>query len=133
MLIFKEKLKIKGQIIGYIFVGGTAFVADFSFFYFFFKVLGSNYLLASALSFVAGLTTNYFLGRAFVFSSRKVSNVHKEFFAVFLISFGGMLLTLFLLWLCVEKIGIYAVYSKIIASIVVLAYNFTLRKIVVYH
>jgi putative flippase GtrA len=121
------------QFIKYVFVGGTAFILDFSTYFFFTDIVHIHYLLASTFSFIVGLITNYTLGTLFVFGSRKVEKRRNEFLLVALISVGGMLLTLLLLWMFTELMHVHYLTSKVIASVLVLVYNFSLRKKVIYN
>lgn len=124
--------KLKPQFLKYLIVGSTAFVADFSVFYFLTEIIHLHYILSSFFSFIVGLMTNYTFATLWVFPSRKIEKRLHEFFLVSIISSGGMLLTLGILWTLTEQFHIYYLISKIITSILVLVYNFSLRKVFVY-
>lgn len=131
---FKNKQnKTYTEFIKYFFVGGTAFIADFSTYFFFTNIVHIYYLAALTFSFVVGLLTNYSLATIWVFSSRKVIKRSDEFLLVALVSLGGMMLTLTLLWFFTEITHIHYLISKVIASILALVYNFSMRKKLIYN
>lgn len=119
------------QFFRYIFVGGISFVVDAAVLWLCERFM--HYLIAAAIAFIAGLAVNYVLSVCFVFSeSASVNSRTKEFIIYVIIGVIGLLLTEALMYLCTDVIGLYFMLSKIIASAIVLAWNFIARKKILY-
>ena len=67
------------QFFRYIFVGGTAFVVDFFFLYFFSDICGIYYLISAILSFVISVIVNYLMSIKWVFNQ---DNIDKQDYGV---------------------------------------------------
>lgn len=119
------------QFFRYIFVGGISFVVDAAVLWLCERFM--HYLIAAAIAFIAGLAVNYVLSIYFVFSeSKAVSSKTKEFIIYVVIAVIGLLLTEALMYLCTDILGMYFMLSKVIASALVLIWNFTARKKILY-
>ena len=120
------------QFFRYCFVGGIATIVDWSVLYFAEKVIG-YYLIAAVVGFLCGLTCNYFMSKFLVFngSTAKVSP-KKEFLAYAAIGVAGLLLTLVLMYVLTEWLGWYFMLSKVVATVLVLLWNFLARKYLLY-
>jgi putative flippase GtrA len=128
---FKYKAMII-QFVKYVFVGGVAFVFDFATLYLLTEYAGLHYLLSAALAFIIGLNVNYFLAKYIVFKASKIENRHKEYFFIILISLSGLALNQILIWSFTELIGVYYLFSKVVAAGIILVYNFAIRKIFIF-
>ncbi len=62
------------QLFRYTFVGGVAFIVDFSSLFVLTDFFGIYYLISAALAFILGLATNYVLSIIWVFSRRTLIN-----------------------------------------------------------
>ena len=120
------------QFIRYGFVSVVALAVDFGGMVLLVELLSMHYLIAATISFTAGLVVNYLLSRAWVFAERKYDSNVKEFLLFAGIGVIGLALNNVILWLAVDKIGIFYIYSKIIATILVFFWNFGLRKMLVF-
>lgn len=118
------------QFLRYVAVGGVAFIIDF-------LVLtgaldlGLHYILATVVAFIAGLLVNYCLCVLWVWSGTQARSF-KDVFIFALIGVGGLLLTVALMWLAVDVLLWDVRISKIIIAILVLLWNFGLRRIFVF-
>jgi putative flippase GtrA len=120
------------QFFRYVFVGGAAFTADASAL-FILKMLGLNYLVAAAFSFVVGLIVNYLLSKSIVFiQDSKYTGHWGEFLVYGLIGLAGLALTELFMFLFTDFIGLYFMLSKLIAAALVLIWNFAARKLILY-
>ena len=73
--LFKEKTdNILLQFFRYIFVGGTAFVVDFFFLYFFSDICGIYYLISAVFSFIISVLVNYIMSTKWVFNQDNINN-----------------------------------------------------------
>ena len=115
------------QIIKFGFVGGTAFFIDAGILLLLTK-LGINYLIANILSFSVSVIYNYILSMKFVFNVKE-TNPQKNFFQFIILSIIGLGINELIMKICVEKLLISVLIAKIIATIIVMIYNFITRKI----
>lgn len=113
------------QFFKYLVCGGTATLADMSVL-FILNLLGVNHLIAAAFGFVAGVATNYSLNKILVFKSS--GKVKKELPLFVAIGIGGLLWTELILWILVDNLGLYLMIAKMIAVVLVLFWNFFMRK-----
>ena len=120
------------QFLRYLFVGGSAAVVDLTLYGVMTEGLRIHYLLAAFFAYMVGLVWNYLLSILWVFDKSRHKRT-KEITLVFLISIGGLFWTELLLYLFVEYGGIYHFSARIIALWIVLAWNFGMRKIYVFH
>ena len=120
------------QLFRYIFVGGTAFVVDFFFLYFFSDICGIYYLISAVLSFIISVLVNYVMSTKWVFNQDNIENKVLEFNLFILISTIGLVFTEILLYFFTDIVGLYYLISKIISAIIVLFWNFLARRVMFY-
>lgn len=116
----------------YFFVGGGAFLIDFAS-YFLLTRLGVSYLLAGVLAFTVSFVFNFLVSRLLIFhpkNSRK--KVAAEIAKVLAVALVGLLLTEVLLFICVQALQTGRLIGKVIASAVVLVWNYLGRRWFVY-
>jgi len=117
------------QLFRYTFVGGAAFVFDFSFLYILTEFMGLHYLLSASLSFLLGLTVNYVLSILWVFSSHALRSRWAEFAVFAVVGIVGLGLNALFMWLFTEVAGLHYLLSKIVSTILVFLWNFFARKV----
>lgn len=120
------------QFIKYIFVGGVAFIFDFGTLYTLTEYAHIHYLLSAVIAFIIGLNVNYFLAKYLVFKDSKIKSLKKEYFYIVIISISALLLNQLCMFIFTEKIGLYYLYSKIVTTVLLLIYNFVIRKIFIF-
>ena len=115
------------QFFRYCLVGGIATVVDWGVLYLTEKLV--HYLLAAVAGFVCGLVCNYSLSKWMVFngSNAKV-DARQEFLAYTAIGVAGLGITLVLMYVMTEWLRLYFMVSKVIATVLVLIWNFLARK-----
>lgn len=116
------------QAFRFIVVGLIAFAVDFSFLMAAVEFWGWNYLLSAAVGYLIGLCVNYALCVRWVFSHRRFQDQRTEFILFALIGFTGLGLTEFILWTGTETLGLDFRVSKFASLFAVAAWNFALRK-----
>ena len=131
-ILHKQHLSVVIQFIKYIFVGGVAFLFDFGTLYVLTEYGGLHYLLSAIVAFIIGLNVNYFLAKFLVFKDSKIQDIRKEYIYVVCISLSALLLNQVLLFIFTDKLGIYYLNSKIITTIILLFYNFIIRKVFIF-
>ncbi|WP_407432278.1 GtrA family protein [Methanobrevibacter sp.] len=119
------------QFFRFIFVGGTAFIIDFCI-YILLCYLGINYLIAAAVAFFISVIANYILSTSWVFNQSQIENRAVEFNIFLAISIVGWIFTEILLYLFVDILSLGLILSKIIASFLVLFWNFGARRLMFY-
>ncbi|RLK63943.1 GtrA family protein [Atopobacter sp. AH10] len=123
-------MKLLQQIIKFGMVGVMATLIDFALLSFLVEVCQINYLLAAAISFIASTIFNYLASMRYVFSSRfGKEQRHQEASLFLVLSLIGLALNQFFMWFFVEKCGLFYVLAKILATVLVMAWNFISRKI----
>jgi len=114
------------QFFRYLICGGTATMCDIVMLFVLTHFLDINHLLAAALAYVTGTATNYTLNTLLVFKSS--GNIKKEFPLFAIIGIGGLLWTEIIIWIFVDLFGVYVMIAKLIAVVLVLNWNFFMRK-----
>jgi len=114
------------QFFKYLFCGGVASLIDMTILYTFTHFLDINHLIAAAIGFVSGVATNYFLNTLLVFQSS--GKIKRELTLFVVIGIGGLFWTEAILWLLVDNLNLKIMIAKIIAIILVLNWNFFMRK-----
>ena len=80
------------------------------------------------------LIVNFLLSKWLVFQVEKArTGAGGEFLGYALIGAVGLFLTMGLVHAMTEWMGLYFMLSKIIATLIVLAWNFAARKLLLYH
>lgn len=121
--------KLLSQIIKFGFVGGTAFVIDAGLLFLLTEFCGIHYLISGMISFTASVIYNYILSVKWVFDAKKDANKTQEFIVFIVLSVIGLGINQLFMWLFVDMMHIYYMLSKIIATVIVMVYNFITRKI----
>ena len=124
-----------GQIVRYLVTGGLAFVVDFGLFALCLYKLGWHYLLANLAGLIAGLVLNYALSIAWVFSEckRVLENKKTAEFGIFaVVGFAGVGINQLLMFLMVGRLEWNEMFSKMVAAILVLMWNFGARKLMLF-
>lgn len=114
----------------YLIVGGIATVSEWAFFFVFDKC-HMHYAVATTIAYILSTFVNWLAGRILVFKESKQS-FWKEITSVYVASIIGLLLNLLIMWIAVDVFSFNEMISKIAATAIVFAYNFLIRKLVIY-
>ena len=118
------------QLIKFGLVGGIAFLIDYGIMVFLTEVFKIPSLISAAISFTVSVIFNYIASVKWVFDVDKEKNSKTKELAVFiLLSVVGLGINELIMWIMDKEFGIYYMISKIVATIVVMCYNFITRKI----
>lgn len=130
------------QILKFAIVGGISFLVDFAVYGIMCNVLGVHYVIAGVAGFFVSVVVNYLLSMKFVFVSKEDMRKDKEFVIFVILSLIGMVLNSVILYICIDliymhwlwlnqilEIEIMNLAAKIIATGIVMVYNFVSRKI----
>ena len=119
------------QYFRYLICGGVATVTDVGLLFVLTHFLHLNYLIVAAVSFLCGITVNYTLNTILVFQSS--GKIKKEFPVFAMIGLGGLAWTELILWFLVDRLNIYVMFAKMVAIVLVLQWNFFMRKKFVFY
>ena len=86
-------------------------------------------LAAAALAFTISTIINYILSMTFVFKGREGRDKKEEFIVFAILNLIGLGLTTLLMWLLVDKAGLYYMFAKVFTSATVMFWSFFSRKI----
>lgn len=117
------------QIFKFVIVGGIATIIDWIIYYLFYKILNFDPLVANIFSFSVSVIYNYVASVKWVFIVNKSKTKKKMFIEFMIFSIIGFILTELLLWLFIDLINMNEMISKIVATIIVMIFNFITRKI----
>ncbi len=124
-----KKKNLLGQIIRFAFVGGSAFVIDYAVMIFLTEIMGINYLISSGISFAVSVIYNYILSVHWVFDVDQDRSKKAEFVIFIILSVIGLGINQLVMWIAVDLVGIFYMIAKIIATAIVMVYNFITRKL----
>lgn len=134
--------KLINQIMKFGVVGILAFLIDYGVFVLLANGLQINYLIANIFGFTLSLIFNYIMSMKFVFERKENADKKKEFVTFAILSVIGLILNELIILGCVDgiylnstflqekiDIGLAKQAGKIIATGIVMVYNFISRKI----
>jgi len=121
--------KLIEQILKFGVVGAISFFVDYGILVFLTEVCKINYLMSAGISFSVSVLVNYVLSLTYVFHTGHKKNKIVEFVIFLIMSIGGLGINQFIMWVSVDKIGVYYLIAKIAATTVVMVYNFITRKL----
>lgn len=104
-------------------VGFSGVIVDFGLTYLFRNILKVNQYLSNAIGFTVAASTNYFLNRVWTFKSNN-PEIIVEYGEFLLISIIGLGINSLILWLMVSKMKRHFYFSKLIAIIITMVWNF---------
>ena len=107
-------------------VGFSGVVVDFSITFICKEYLKVQKYVANAIGFTVAASTNYFLNRVWTFESTN-PDVLMEFSRFFIIALIGLGINMAIVWAMTSKMRVNFYLSKVVATIVVTAWNFLIN------
>lgn len=121
------------QFFRYIFVGGIATVVDWGVLFALTELCGLYHLISAIIAFFAGLATNFLLSKLLVFKASEVrTSPVMEFVGYAVIGAIGLGMTELIMFLFTDHLALHYMLSKVIATFVVLIWNYLARKLIIY-
>jgi len=120
--------KLMNQIFKFIIVGGIATVIDFAVLGILNKILGINYLIAAAFGFTVSVVYNYWASIKFVFDVDESKSKTTNFVIFIVLSIVGLGINELFMWLNVGLLRMTVFIGKVLATCVVMVFNFVTRK-----
>lgn len=119
--------KLISQFFKFGVVGVIAFIVDYLSLYLLTEFLNVYYLISSIISFLLSIIVNYILSIKWVFDIKKKQSF-KDVIIFTLLSTIGLLINLLVMYLSVEVFKIHYMIGKLIATFIVMIWNFVTRK-----
>ncbi len=124
----KKHKKLIDQILKFGVVGGLAFLIDYGLLYVLTEFVGIHYLISSVISFTVSLIFNYILSIKWVFDVTKKQTA-KEITIFVILSVIGLGINQAVMYVGSDLLHIYYMLTKIVATAIVMVWNFVTRKI----
>ncbi len=121
------KCLYSSRIIRYGIGGWIAACIDLLLLYVFTEYVGIHYLMSQFLAFIGSFFVWFYFQKHITFQKRD-GNIWKQWNIFLIFQLGGICINLALMWLLVEKFGIYYLYASILAKGVVFARNYIMNK-----
>lgn len=116
------------KIIRFAIVGGIATIIDFVFLYIFKEFLNFSVIIANTLSFIISVTYNYIASVTWVFDVDSNKDKKMQFILFIVFSVLGLIINNIVLYILSDKFNLYYLISKVIATVIVMFFNFVTRK-----
>ena len=115
------------EMMRFIIVGAITFVVDYGLLYISTEYIGLYYVYSTAIAFIAAVIFNYWLCVIYVFKNvqRQTSKQAILFVGSSVVGLG---LNQICMWFFVEIFGIYYMLAKIISIIIVMAWNYIMKR-----
>ena len=132
--IFRIKIKDKTkklllQIFKFGVVGGIAFIIDYSIMVICKEIFHFSVLLSAFFGFTISVIYNYIASVKWVFNVNQEKSKTKNFIIFVVFSVIGLILTEIIMWFGTDIIKISYLIVKILATIIVMIFNFITRKL----
>lgn len=122
--------KLIKQVIKFGLVGVIASLIDFGLLTMLTEFFNVYYLISAAVSFVVSTIFNYIASMRFVFESKfEKKQRHKEVIIFLVLSIIGLIVNQVMMWFFVDIMNIYYIFGKVLATVIVMIWNFVSRKI----
>lgn len=121
--------KLIAQFMKFGVVGVIAFVIDYGLLALLTEAFGVNYLVSATISFTVSVIFNYLASMRYVFTHKEDMSRRREFVIFVVLSVIGLIINNLCMWAGVELLGIHYLITKIVATAIVMIWNFVTRKI----
>lgn len=120
--------KLLMQIIKFVIVGGIATIIDYIIFFILHELLKIPTLPSNITSFTISVIYNYIASVKWVFDVKK-DGPKKQFIIFLILSIIGLLINTVIVYITIDVLNWYSMICKIIATGIVMVFNFITRKI----
>lgn len=128
-------LQLLLQIERFTFTGGLGFIIDYGLLIGLTEIAGLNYLWSATISFCVSVIVVYILSVKWVYEAKNLDLSKRQRLAQFVIfivlSAIGLLINNLIIYCGVEFMGIHYALIKIVATGVVMVFNFITRKLLI--
>ena len=116
------------QIFKFGIVGGIAILIDYIVLFCCKEFIGLSVLLSAAIAFTVSVVYNYIASVKWVFDVNKEKSAKKNFVIFIILSIIGLIITEIIMWIGSDIMKINYLIVKIIATAIVMVFNFITRK-----
>ena len=127
--MIKLNKKLFVQIMKFAVVGGVATVIDWAIYYCLYNLLKINPLISNIGAFGVSVTYNYIASVKWVFDVNNEKSKKQLFTEFMIFSIMGLLITEGIIYIGADLLKMDAMIIKIIATGIVMVFNFVTRKI----
>lgn len=121
------------QLFRYTIVGGLSFLVDYALLIFLTEIAGFNIIVSATVSFIAGLSVNYYISTRWVFHNSNISDKRLEFLIYALVGVAGLVLNDLALYLFTDFIEIHYAIAKPLTATIVYGWNFFARRYIIFN
>ena len=125
----EKNKKLFLQIFKFTVVGGIAFIIDYLSLIICKEVFKFNLLISAAIAFVISVVFNYILSIKWVFDVDESKSKKNNFIIFIIFCIMGLIITEIIMWFGTDILSINYLIIKIIATAIVMVFNFITRKI----
>lgn len=122
--------KLINQLLKFGLVGGIAFLIDYGLLFICTEWFGIYYFISSIISFSVSVIFNYVASVLWVFDVDQEKSKTKNFIIFIALSIVGLGINQIIMWYGVEVLKLYYMLIKLIATFIVMVFNFITRKMV---
>ena len=122
---FTDKERIE-EVIRFLIVGGGCFLLEYILLYVLTEYMHIGYLVSSAIAFTVSSLVNYILCLLVVFNVKHQSSLEIGLFII--TSLIGLIINQGVMWFLVEIIAWWYMFAKVIASGIVMIWNYITKR-----
>ena len=119
------------EVFRFLLVGGGCFVLEYVLLYTLTEYGGLPPLYSAPIAFTVSLILNYFLCVSFVFHAEHQSRSQVVLFVV--TSLMGLGINQVAMWIFIDLVGIWYMFAKVIASAIVMIWNYFTKRFILHH
>ena len=120
--------KLRNQILKFGVVGGIAFLIDYAVLFVCEEFLKLGVLWSAGIAFTISEKVTVVINSVIVFDVNKENDSKKNFIIFIVLSIVGLILTEVIMWIGTDLIHINYLIVKIVATAIVMVFNFVTRK-----
>lgn len=131
MLMLMIKYKKLIPFIKYTCVGISGTIIDVVLVYWLYSIYHISLFWSTFLAFIFAATNNFILNRFWTFHTTNTAQTSfkRQYIKFLLVSSIGLILTICLMYIAVDRMHIHVIFAKIGVSVVVLSWNFLANKL----
>ena len=118
------------EVFRFLAVGGSCFLLEYILLFTLTEYAGLDPLVSAPIAFTISLIVNYILCVYVVFHAQHQSGRQMFFFIV--TSIMGLGLNQLVMWFCIDILSIWYMFSKIVASAIVMIWNYFTKRYILH-
>lgn len=118
------------EVFRFLAVGGGCFLLEYLLLYTLTEYAGFDPLISAPIAFTISLIVNYILCVYVVFHAERQTGM--QMFLFIFTSLLGLLINQAVMWFCIDVAGIWYMFSKIIASAIVMIWNYITKRYILH-